>query len=109
MPRLFFFNPLTLGLNMKIRTLVLATALASLFSSGTLAAERTVTLKVDNMTCATCPPTVKKSLQRVQGVTKVEVDLDKEIAVVTFDDAKADIQALTKATTNAGYPSRLAQ
>ncbi len=94
---------------MNLRTLALATAFASLSATGAAAAERTVTLKVDNMTCATCPPTVKKSLQRVQGVTKVEVDLDKEIAVVVFDDAKADIKALIKATTNAGYPSRLAQ
>jgi mercuric ion binding protein len=94
---------------MKFRTLAIASAVASLFAFGAAAAERTVTLKVDNMTCALCPPTVKKSLERVQGVTKVEVDLDKGIAVVTFDDAKAGIQALTEATTNAGYPSRLAQ
>jgi mercuric ion binding protein len=74
-----------------------------------MAAERTITLKVDNMTCALCGPTVRKSLQQVQGVAKVQVDVDKGIAVVTYDDAKADIRNLTKATTDAGYPSRLAQ
>lgn len=94
---------------MKVRTLALATALASLVATGAAAAERTVTLKVEGMTCALCGPTVKKSLERVQGVTKVQIDPDKEIAVVVFDDAKADIKALTTATTNAGYPSRLAQ
>ena len=94
---------------MRFRALAMATAAASLFASAAAAAERTVTLKVDGMTCALCGPTVKKSLERVQGVTKVRVDSDKEIAVVTFDDVKADIQALTKATTNAGYPSRLSQ
>lgn len=94
---------------MRFRTLAMATAIASLFASGAAAAERTVTLKVDGMYCALCGPTVKKSLERVQGVTKVQVDSNKEIAVVTFDDAKADINALTKATTDAGYPSRLAQ
>lgn len=94
---------------MKVRTLALATALASLLATGAAAAERTVTLKVEGMTCALCGPTVKKSLERVQGVTKVQIDADKEIAVVVFDDAKANIEALTKATTNAGYPSRLAQ
>lgn len=94
---------------MNLRTVAFATAFASLLATGAAAAERTVTLKVDGMTCALCGPTVKKSLERVQGVTKVQIDADKEIAVVVFDDAKADIKALTKATTNAGYPSRLAQ
>lgn len=94
---------------MKLRTLALATGFAGLLAAGAAAAERTVTLKVEGMTCALCGPTVKKSLERVPGVAKVQVDSEKEIAVVTFDDAKADVQALTKATTDAGYPSRLAQ
>jgi len=33
------------------------------------------------------------------------VTLEKREAVVTFDDAKADTQKLTKATEDAGYPS----
>ena len=94
---------------MKLCTLAIAVAAGSLIASGATAAERTVTLKVANMYCALCGPTVKKSLQRVQGVTRVQVDTDKEIAVVTFDDAKASVETLTKATTNAGYPSQPAQ
>ena len=94
---------------MKLRTLAIAFTAASLAASGASAAERTVTLKVANMYCALCGPTVKKSLEHVQGVTKVQVDGDKEIAVVTFDDAKTTIESLTKATTAAGYPSQLAQ
>jgi mercuric ion binding protein len=93
---------------MKTHALVIAAALASLIASGAAAAERTVILKVDNMTCDLCGPTVRKSLERVQGVVKARVEQEKGIAVVTFDDAKTDISALTKATTDAGYPSRLA-
>jgi mercuric ion binding protein len=40
------------------------------------------------------------------GVTRVEVSLEQKTAVVTFDDAKASVADLVKATTNAGYPSR---
>jgi mercuric ion binding protein len=94
---------------MRLRTLATAVALAVFVASAAAAAERTVTLKVDNMTCDLCGPTVRKSLERVPGVTKARVEQEKGIAVVTFDDAKTDIDALTKATTNAGYPSRLAQ
>jgi periplasmic mercuric ion binding protein len=70
-----------------------------------LAAEKTVTLAVRNMTCAACPGTVKASLQRVPGVTNVVVSAEDKTAVVTFDDSKAQVEMLVKATTNAGYPS----
>ena len=69
------------------------------------AATQTVTLWVPGMTCAACPITVKKALSRVEGVSKIGVSFDKREAVVTFDDAKTDVQALTQATTNVGYPS----
>jgi mercuric ion binding protein len=72
-------------------------------------AERTVTLAVDNMTCELCPPIVKKSLARVAGVEKADVSAEKGTATVVFDDQKTNVAALINATTNAGYPSRLAQ
>ena len=79
------------------------------FAGDAISAERTVTLKVENMTCNLCAPTVRKSLARIEGVISVEVSTEKETATVTFDDAKTDASALTAATKNAGYPSRLAQ
>ena len=39
------------------------------------------------------------------GVTKVAVSYKDKTAIVTFDDAKTGVNALTTATTNAGYPS----
>jgi mercuric ion binding protein len=38
---------------------------------------------------------------------EAEVSLEKAEAVVTFDDARTTPEALTKATANAGYPSKL--
>ena len=69
------------------------------------AAEKTVTLAVQHMTCALCPHTVKASLEAVPGVTHVAVSFEDKTAVVTYDDSKAQLDALVKATTNAGYPS----
>jgi periplasmic mercuric ion binding protein len=74
-------------------------------SSSAFAAEKTVTLAVQHMTCAACPGTVKKSLLDVPGVTNVAVSAEDKTAVVTFDDSKTQVDALVKATTNAGYPS----
>ncbi len=71
------------------------------------AATQTVTLSVPGMTCASCPITVKHALSKVEGVSKTDVSFDKGQAVVTFDDAKTNVQKLTKATEDAGYPSSL--
>lgn len=69
------------------------------------AAPRTVTLAVPGMTCAACPITVKKALSRVEGVSNVEVSYARRDAVVSFDDAKTSVEALTEASANAGYPA----
>ena len=82
-----------------------AVAISALTSSAAFAAEKTVTLAVNNMYCAACPYIVKKSLESVPGVAKVAVSFKDKTATVTYDDSKADLKALTTATTNAGYPS----
>jgi periplasmic mercuric ion binding protein len=70
------------------------------------ASPKTVTLNVSGMTCAACPITVKKALEKVAGVSKVEVRFEKKQVLVTFDDAKTNTDALVKTTTDAGYPSQ---
>ena len=70
--------------------------------------QQTVTLNIENMTCAMCTITIKKALQKVDGVQQVVVDYNIKTAVVTFDSLKTDIAALIKATTDAGYPGTLA-
>ncbi|MBB3232345.1 mercury resistance system periplasmic binding protein MerP [Halomonas stenophila] len=69
------------------------------------AAMQTVTLSVPGMTCAACPITVKAALNKVDGVSQVDVSYENREAVITFDDSRTFIEALTEATTNAGYPS----
>jgi mercuric ion binding protein len=84
---------------------LVALAAWAILASPVWAATQTVTLSVPGMTCATCPITVKKALTKVSGVSKVDVNLDRREARVTFDDAKANVEALTRATQDAGYPS----
>lgn len=69
------------------------------------AGERTVTFAVENMYCASCPYTVKKSMASVLGVTRVDVSFEAMTATVTFDDAKATADAIAAASANAGYPA----
>jgi periplasmic mercuric ion binding protein len=83
--------------------LAIATAIAMV--SQVMAAERTVTLSLPTMDCPVCPITVKRALNKVDGVDKAVVDFDRRQATVTFNDAKTNAGQLIKATTNAGYPS----
>jgi len=94
-------------MNRIARTLTVSVAL--LASSATFAAERTVTLTVDKMTCASCPYIVKQALTRVSGVTRADVSFEEKSATVTFDDAVTNVAGITKATADVGFPSRLAK
>lgn len=89
---------------MKNKTLLLFLAFA-VTSGMALAASRTVTLDVQNMTCAVCPITIKKALEHVSGVQKVKVDYASKTATVEFDDTNVTADKLTEATTFAGFPS----
>lgn len=72
-----------------------------------LAAQKTVTLEVENMSCAVCPITVKKSLEKLPGVREVRVSYEKKSAVVIYDDTKVSPAQMAAATRDAGYPSHV--
>lgn len=88
-----------------MKKLIALSALAVAVSAPVWAATKTITLSVPGMTCEACPITVKHALSKVSGVDKTAVSFEKREAVVTFDDGKTTVQALTKATADAGYPS----
>lgn len=91
-----------------MRTLLRAFVLIGsvMVSHVALAGERTVTFAVENMYCASCPYTVKKSMASVPGVTRVDVSFEAKTATVTFDDVKTTADAIGAASANAGYPAR---
>lgn len=89
---------------MKTLSALIALA-AAVGAPAAWAATRTATLSVPGMTCAACPITVTKALSKVPGVEKTQILLDQRQAVVTYDDTKTSLAGLTKATTDAGYPS----
>jgi periplasmic mercuric ion binding protein len=86
----------------------LATLLAALMPLAALAATpQTAVLDVQHMTCGLCPVTVKKSLEKVPGVSQAQIDFAKKTATVAFDADQTNAAVLVKATTEAGFPSTL--
>ncbi|HET6378516.1 MAG TPA: mercury resistance system periplasmic binding protein MerP [Methylocella sp.] len=90
-----------------MRRFFLAAVLGLAPFSAFAGAPQTVTLAVKNMTCALCPITVRKALEKVPGVASVKVDPGTSSATVTFDPDKSDAAALMKAAAEAGYPASL--
>ena len=84
---------------------LLIAALVALSAACFAAPSVTTTLDVPNMTCGLCPVTIKKALEKVQGVESVSVDSDRKTAKVTYDPDKVSPESLTKATADSGYPS----
>ncbi|MBR2120154.1 MAG: cation transporter [Afipia sp.] len=58
------------------------------------------------MNCATCPSIVRGAWKPFQAVAEVAVSFMDKTATIKYDDAKADVNQLTSATTKAGYPFR---
>lgn len=87
----------------------LFTFVAALLLSGSVfaATPETLTLDVQNMTCGACPITVRKALEQVPGVSDVKINFEQKTATVRVDAETAKLPMLTKATADAGFPSRL--
>lgn len=68
-------------------------------------ASQTVTLDVQNMTCASCPLTVRQVLKKLAGVEDAKVDMRSHSAEVKFDPAKAQPEQFAKAVSEAGFPT----
>ncbi len=92
--------------------LVTASNANSVTAVETVAAENaleTVSFDVPGMTCPTCPYTVKKTLQRIDGVTEAESSFETMSATATFDPAKTGIDEMLEALKNQGYPSSVVE
>ncbi len=66
-------------------------------------AVKQVTLKVEGMTCATCPVTVKAVLKRLPGVINADVSFKEAKAVVSYREGKVTVEQMIKAIEDAGY------
>lgn len=90
------------------RNLMLALAILAAPTAAIAAPERSASFTVGNLTCPTCPLAVKTAMSRVPGVSHVTVDFATKIATVTYDPARATPAAIAAASTNVGYPARIA-
>ena len=84
-------------------------SLLSVFSAMTWADLKSVTLAVPGMDCPVCPITVRKALEKVEGVHKVIVEYEAGTVIVDYDNARVAPPVLTQATRDAGFPSTISE
>ena len=75
----------------------------SLGTISALAATKTVTIRVEGMTCNMCSASVAKALKATDGVEKVEVSHEKGEAVIQYDDQKVTETKLREVINGTGF------
>jgi mercuric ion binding protein len=75
-------------------------------STSSTVEKKTVTLSVEKMTCKMCHITVRKAVEKVEGVHNATVDYNNRTATVIYDPSKTNIETIALASTNAGYPAK---
>jgi len=78
-----------------------------ILSTNALATNQVVKLSIENMTCKMCDITVRKAIEKVDGVTEATVDYETKTAQVTFNPEKTTAMKIEEASTMAGYPAKL--
>ncbi|MFN5377460.1 MAG: heavy-metal-associated domain-containing protein [Ignavibacteria bacterium] len=66
------------------------------------AAEQKVTLKVSG-NCGSCKKRIVKAANSIDGVSDASWDKTKKVFTATIDDAKTNVETVTKAILEAGY------
>ena len=72
-------------------------------ATATAAANKTVVLAIEGMTCTGCENTVQESVTKIAGVTEIKASHLDSTAVVSFDSTKTNLAAIGDAITEAGY------
>jgi len=55
------------------------------------------------MTCASCSSAVERTLNKLEGVEKAQVNLATETATIAFDESNLDLDGIKKAVQRIGY------
>lgn len=72
-----------------------------------MAAEEKVTFVIEGMTCNACVKKVTTTLEKIQGVHKVEVTLKPGTAIVIYDNELTTCESMASAVNSLGYKAKL--
>lgn len=59
------------------------------------------------MSCDACKKSITRSINQLQGITKLDIDLETKIITVEIDDSKTDEQSVLNSVIEAGYDAEI--
>ena len=65
--------------------------------------QKTITMRVEGMTCATCANTIDKEVGAISGVTKVFVNVANDKMTLTYDQSQVKLSDIKKTVHDVGY------
>lgn len=93
-----------------LSSLLIAGLLLSLAAMFVVASESPagrVEYVVPKITCGACAQTITSALKKLDGVSKVEVEVATTTVKVAFDEKRTDAGEIAMALTKAGYPGSI--
>ena len=91
-------------MRIRITSLVVSSVLVLTLGMITAAAfTKTVTIKVEGMTCNKCSSSVSKALKATEGVQDAQVSSEKGEAVIKYDDKKLTETKLREVINATGF------
>ncbi|MBV51336.1 MAG: hypothetical protein CMH77_02340 [Nitrospinae bacterium] len=62
-----------------------------------------LTMNVEGMTCGHCAQTVKDAVTGLSGINRVDVDLEKKLVTVEFDEVLGKVESITDKIVEVGF------
>jgi copper chaperone CopZ len=69
----------------------------------------TIRIECKQMECEGCKTKITRSLNKVDGVSNIDIDLESKLITVTYDSEKATVEQILAAIKKAGYEPELVQ
>ena len=60
-------------------------------------------IKVMGISCDHCVQTITKAVEELNGVSRVQVDLEKNLVTVGFEETQTDLTAISDKIIEAGF------
>ena len=70
-------------------------------------AEKTIKIKCTEMTCDGCKRSITRSINGLQGIAKLDINLETKVITVDFDDSKTSEQNIINAVVEAGFDAEI--
>lgn len=88
----------------KVKMIMAAVFAALMFGGANAQTPKSVEIEIKvSSQCSMCKETIEKTLAFEKGVTKANVDLDKDVVVLTYKPAKTTPEKIRTAISKAGY------